>query len=91
MLDWINNLTSEAMATLKVVATLVAAVIFLVSSAKGEWALARIIVSGVVAAVVVAIVWTIPVMASKVQTELKSAPAVGVTVPAAHSHIIVLP
>jgi uncharacterized membrane protein len=77
-MEWINNLTADATSTLKGVVTFVAALSFVISSAKGGWALARIVVAAVVAGLVIVVVWNMEALAKKFEPELKSAPAIGV-------------
>lgn len=88
MLDWINGLTAEATVTLKSLVTFIAAVSFVISSAKGGWAMARIITAAFVAGVVIVIVWNMDTFAKKFEPELKSAPAIGVAVEPSASHLV---
>jgi|LSQX01.1.fsa_nt_gb hypothetical protein len=88
MLDWINGLTSEATSTLKGLVTFIAAVAFVISSAKGGWAVARIITSALVAGIVIVIVWNMDTFAKKFEPELKSASVIGVPMVPSTSHTL---
>jgi hypothetical protein len=89
MFDLINGWSAEADATFKGLVTFVAAAFFVINSARGQWALARIIGSALAAALVVAIVFALPLLAKKVETDIKSAPAIVVTAdPASPSTIV---
>lgn len=70
MLDYIGNLASEVDTTFKTVITVVAAIAFVIMSAKGGWTAARMIISAVVAALLIAIVWNIDVLGKRMETDL---------------------
>ncbi|MBA3019634.1 hypothetical protein [Propionicimonas sp.] len=89
MFDLFNSLAGQTDAAVKGGVTLLAVIFFLINSARGNWALARIIGSAVGAALVVAIVFALPFIAKKVETDIKSAPAIVVTAdPASPSTIV---
>lgn len=79
MLDWISSFASQLDTTLKTVFTVVATIVFIIMSSKGGWTAARVIISAIVAAGLIAIVWNLKLFASRVETDIKSAPAIVVT------------
>lgn len=79
MLDWISSFATEVDTTLKTVFTVVATIVFIMMSAKGSWTAARVIISAIVAAGLIAIVWNLKIFANRVETDFKAAPAIVVT------------
>ncbi len=59
MFDWINNQTAEATDALRTLTVFLATVGFVMSSAQAKWTASRMIISAVVAAVVIAVVFNI--------------------------------
>lgn len=80
MLDWISTFATQFDTTVKGVFTVVATVVFIVLSAKGGWTAARVIISAIVAAGLIALVWNLDVFANRVEDDLAGA-AVVQTVP----------
>lgn len=81
MLDWISNFASDLDVTLKSVFTVVATIVFIVLSHKGGWAVARVIISAVVAAGLIAVVWNMNLFAKRVETDIKNSSPSVVVVP----------
>lgn len=81
MFDWINGLFTDVDNTIHTGVSVVAVIWFLVNSHRGNWAATRIVISAVMSAVVIAVVWNINLFAKKAETDFKSgAPSVVVTV-----------
>lgn len=79
MLDWISSFASQLDTTLKAVFTVVATIVFIIMSSKGGWTAARVIISAIVAAGLVAIVWNLNIFAHRVETDIKASPAIVAT------------
>lgn len=76
MLDWISSFANSLDGTLKTVFVLIATVVFIVLSARGHWAVPKVIISGLVAAGLITIVFNLKFFSDKVTQDVKSgAPA----------------
>lgn len=80
MLGWISNVSIELENTIKTVMSVVAVIVFIVNSHKGGWSVGRVVVSALVAGGVMALVWNLDLFAKRVETDIKSAPAIVATV-----------
>lgn len=80
MLDWIQNLAIEAEATTKIVVGAIAIIVALWLCHKGGWSLARIIISVLSIALLIAALNNLDLFANRIETEVRGGPAVVVTV-----------
>lgn len=71
MFDWIQNLAIEAETTGKVVISALAFFVVVWLCHKGGWALARIIISAISIAILLAVLWNLDLFASRFETEIR--------------------
>lgn len=89
MFDWIQNLALEAESTTKIVVSAIAIIVAVVLCHRGGWALARIIISVLSVAILIAALNNLDLFANRVETEVRGGPAVsGVYQPAGHGDVV---
>lgn len=78
--DWVTDKNADAMGAARALAVTVAIIFVLVIAVKSQMAAARVIVAGLVAAILVAIVWNVTKLGDRVENEFDTTGVISSTV-----------